>query len=110
MLMCLFRRDIRFVSYGAGILSKLGSRGESPRPPLNLLADFSGGSLVCALGIMMALFERTRSGKGQVIDASMVSTNWRIVVETKEGSGAGEKKILKEPKLGKYLESLKTKL
>lgn len=63
--------DINYLAV-SGILSKLGSRGESPRPPLNLLADFSGGSLVCTLGIMMALFERTRSGKGQVIDASMV--------------------------------------
>lgn len=31
---------------------------------------------MCVLGIMMALFERTRSGKGQVIDANMVSINW----------------------------------
>lgn len=56
-----------------GVLSRLGRSGENPSPPLNLLADFGGGGLMCALGIVMALFERTRSGKGQVIDASMVS-------------------------------------
>ncbi|KAM7148486.1 alpha-methylacyl-CoA racemase [Molossus nigricans] len=63
--------DINYLAL-SGVLSKIGRDGENPYAPLNLLADFGGGSLMCALGIMMALFERTRSGKGQVIDASMV--------------------------------------
>ena len=40
--------------------------------PINLLADFAGGGLTCAMGIMAALFERSKSGLGQVIDANMV--------------------------------------
>ena len=40
--------------------------------PVNLLADFAGGSMVAVMGIMMALFERQSSGKGQVVDCSMV--------------------------------------
>ena len=40
--------------------------------PQNLVADFAGGSLLCALGIVMALLERTTSGRGQVVDAAMV--------------------------------------
>ena len=40
--------------------------------PINLLADFAGGGLSCAFGIVLALFERSHSGKGQVIDANMV--------------------------------------
>ena len=36
------------------------------------LADFAGGSFSCVIGILMALFERTRSGKGQLVDAAMV--------------------------------------
>lgn len=63
--------DINYLAL-SGVLSRLGSSGENPSAPLNLLADFAGGGLMCALGIVMALFERTRSGKGQVIDASMV--------------------------------------
>ncbi|KAM5331530.1 alpha-methylacyl-CoA racemase [Glossophaga mutica] len=63
--------DINFLAL-SGVLSKLGRSGENPYAPLNLLADFGGGGLMCALGIILALFERTRSGKGQVIDASMV--------------------------------------
>ena len=40
--------------------------------PNNLLGDFAGGGMLCALGIMVALFERQSSGKGQVIDVAMV--------------------------------------
>jgi alpha-methylacyl-CoA racemase len=46
---------------------------DKPTFPLNLLADFAGGGLTCALGVMLALFERTRSNRGQVVDADMVS-------------------------------------
>lgn len=63
--------DINFLSI-SGVLSSLGRANQKPHAPVNLLADFAGGSLVCALGILMALNERHRSGKGQVIDASMV--------------------------------------
>jgi alpha-methylacyl-CoA racemase len=41
-------------------------------PPLNLVADFGGGSMFVLLGIVAALYERERSGSGQVIDAAMV--------------------------------------
>jgi alpha-methylacyl-CoA racemase len=51
----------------------IGRHGDKPIPPVNLLADFAGGGLMCSFGIMMALFERNTSGKGQVIDASMVN-------------------------------------
>ncbi|XP_064607745.1 alpha-methylacyl-CoA racemase-like [Liolophura sinensis] len=63
--------DINYLAT-SGILSALGRKGEKPTPPVNLVADFAGGSLTCALGIMMALFERSHSGKGQVVDCSMV--------------------------------------
>jgi hypothetical protein len=46
---------------------------EKPSFPLNLLADFAGGGMMCVLGILLALFERaTKSGKGQVVDVDMV--------------------------------------
>ncbi|XP_075443908.1 alpha-methylacyl-CoA racemase [Ascaphus truei] len=63
--------DINYVAV-SGLLSKLGMKHMNPVAPLNLLADFSGGSLICALGILMSLYERTKSGQGQVIDSSMV--------------------------------------
>ncbi|CAG0894524.1 unnamed protein product [Darwinula stevensoni] len=63
--------DINYLAL-SGVLSMLGRSNESPLPPVNLLADFAGGGLICALGIVMALFHRTRSNQGQVIDTSMV--------------------------------------
>ncbi|XP_004605615.2 alpha-methylacyl-CoA racemase [Sorex araneus] len=63
--------DINYLAL-SGVLSRIGRSGENPYAPLNLVADFGGGGLMCALGIVLALFERTRSGRGQVIDANMV--------------------------------------
>ncbi|XP_057364517.1 alpha-methylacyl-CoA racemase-like [Daphnia carinata] len=63
--------DINYVAL-TGLLSLLGRHGSNPIPPQNLLADFAGGGLLCAMGIAMALFERERSNMGQIIDASMV--------------------------------------
>jgi alpha-methylacyl-CoA racemase len=40
-------------------------------PPLNLLGDFGGGGMLMAFGVMCALFEARRSGKGQVVDVAM---------------------------------------
>jgi alpha-methylacyl-CoA racemase len=57
----------------SGVLSSLGRKNENPLAPVNLLADFAGGSFVCALGILAALLERGHSGKGQVSGAKKLS-------------------------------------
>jgi alpha-methylacyl-CoA racemase len=63
--------DINYIAI-SGALSVIGRKGEKPLPPINLLGDFAGGGMTCALGITLALLERVQSGKGQVIDAAMV--------------------------------------
>ncbi|XP_066940541.1 alpha-methylacyl-CoA racemase isoform X3 [Macrobrachium rosenbergii] len=63
--------DINYVAI-SGLLSILGRKEGKPTPPINLLADFAGGGLMCAFGIALALLERSNSGLGQVIDANMV--------------------------------------
>lgn len=63
--------DINYLAT-SGILSRLGRKDQPPVAPINLLADFAGGGMTCAMGIMAALFERSQSGQGQVIDANMV--------------------------------------
>jgi alpha-methylacyl-CoA racemase len=63
--------DINYLSQ-TGVLSAIGYRDRPPVAPLNLVADFGGGSMFVLLGIVAALYERERSGKGQVIDAAMV--------------------------------------
>lgn len=63
--------DINYLAI-SGILSMLGRKNENPTAPINTLADFAGGGLICALGICLALLERHNSGKGQIIDSAMV--------------------------------------
>ena len=64
--------DINYISY-SGVLSTLGREHEKPYAPINLVADFAGGGLMCALAIMTSLYERAVGSKaGKVIDCSMV--------------------------------------
>ena len=63
--------DLNYIAI-TGALDAIGKRGELPVPPQNLVGDFGGGSMYCAMGILAALFERTSSGKGQVVDAAIV--------------------------------------
>ena len=63
--------DINYIAV-TGALSAVGKAGEPAVPPQNLVGDFGGGSMYCAFGIMAALYERERSGKGQVVDAAIV--------------------------------------
>ena len=55
-----------------GALAAIGRADGTPVPPLNLVADFGGGSMLLLVGVLAALFERERSGAGQVVDAAMV--------------------------------------
>jgi alpha-methylacyl-CoA racemase len=63
--------DINYIAL-AGALDPIGRHGQPPSPPLNLVGDFGGGGLMLAFGMVCALLERVRSGKGQVVDAAMV--------------------------------------
>ncbi|XP_073825650.1 alpha-methylacyl-CoA racemase-like [Musca autumnalis] len=63
--------DINYAAI-SGVLSMLGHKNEKPQPPINILADFAGGGLMCSLGICLALLERHRSGRGQVVDSAMI--------------------------------------
>jgi alpha-methylacyl-CoA racemase len=63
--------DLNYIAL-TGALHAIGGEGGAPVPPLNLVADYGGGALYLAFGIMAALFERQTSGLGQVVDAAMV--------------------------------------
>jgi alpha-methylacyl-CoA racemase len=63
--------DLNYIAL-AGALEHMGRRGQPPTPPLNLVGDFGGGGLMLAFGMVCALLERERSGRGQVVDAAMV--------------------------------------
>lgn len=63
--------DINYIAL-TGALAAIGHPKSHSVPPLNLVGDYGGGSLFLAFGIMSALWERERSGLGQVIDAAIV--------------------------------------
>jgi len=63
--------DINYIAL-SGALSLFKRKGERPLPPCNLLGDFAGGGMLCAMGILLALIEKGRSGQGQVVDSAMV--------------------------------------
>jgi alpha-methylacyl-CoA racemase len=62
--------DINYISV-TGVLHAIGP-AQAPMPPLNLVGDFGGGSMLVVIGILTALLERERSGEGQVVDSAMV--------------------------------------
>ena len=63
--------DLNYVSLTA-VTHALGRAQQTPTVPLPLIGDFSGGGLFFALGMVSAIFEASKSGQGQVVDASIV--------------------------------------
>ena len=63
--------DLNYIAL-TGALHAIGRAGQPPVPPLNLVGDFGGGALYLAVGVLAALVEARRSGRGQVVDAAMV--------------------------------------
>jgi alpha-methylacyl-CoA racemase len=63
--------DINYIAV-SGALSMLGSAGQRPTPPINILGDFAGGGAILFQGILLALLAREKSGRGQVVEANMV--------------------------------------
>jgi len=63
--------DINYIGL-SGALHAIGEPGGKPVPPLNLIGDFGGGGMLLAYGLVCALLEAQKSGKGQVVDTAMV--------------------------------------
>ena len=63
--------DLNYIAL-TGALHAIGRAGQAPTPPINLVGDFGGGTLYLVMGVLAALHEAQRSGKGQVVDAAMV--------------------------------------
>jgi alpha-methylacyl-CoA racemase len=80
--------DIDYVAV-AGALHPIGQAGGPPVPPLNLVGDFGGGGMLLALGVVAALLEAGRSGRGQVVDAAMVDGAALLTTQFHELLAAG---------------------
>jgi alpha-methylacyl-CoA racemase len=55
----------------SGVIAANGPRGGAPVPLLPVVGDFGGGGLTLAYGVVCALYEAQRSGRGQVVDVAM---------------------------------------
>src|SRR5215470_5427714 len=73
--------DMNYLSL-AGVLNLIGEKDRKPVIPLNLVADYAGASLHGALGIMLALFARERTGRGQHVDVSYLDTTVSLLAAT----------------------------
>jgi len=62
--------DVNYLSF-AGILDIIGEKDRTPCIPGIQIADLVGGGMNAAIGILLALVARERTGKGQYIDISM---------------------------------------
>jgi alpha-methylacyl-CoA racemase len=63
--------DINYISL-TGALNSIGRKDSNPVPPLNLIGDYGGGGMHLAVGMLSALISSLKTGKGQVVDSSMV--------------------------------------
>jgi alpha-methylacyl-CoA racemase len=79
--------DINYISV-TGALAAIGP-AERPVPPLNLVGDFGGGALYLVVGVLAALLEAKKSGKGQVVDAAMCDGAASLMSMFFDMAGAG---------------------
>jgi alpha-methylacyl-CoA racemase len=63
--------DIAYIAL-AGALHLVGRPEEPPPPPVNVVGDYGGGGMLLAFGIVCAVLEARRTGRGQVVDAAIV--------------------------------------
>ncbi len=73
--------DLNYLSL-AGVLGLIGEPDRKPAIPLNIIADYGGASLHGALGVVMALFARERTGKGQHVDVAYLDTTLSLLAAT----------------------------
>ncbi len=62
--------DVNYLSY-SGVLNMIGAADRPPSIPGVQLADIAGGGMYGAIGILLALLARDRTGRGQYVDISM---------------------------------------
>lgn len=73
--------DLNYIAT-AGALSMLGRAGQPPTIPHNLLADYAGGGMHGAIGVLAALAARQNTGRGQYVDISMLDGTIALLAQT----------------------------
>ena len=101
------------------MLHAIGRPGERPVPPLNLVGDFGGGSMLLVIGVLAAIWEARTSGSGQVVDAAMIdgasilaacetgeSSAWTHYKEATDSQISGESRALVAKQFEKVKEAI----
>ncbi|MGD0670926.1 MAG: CaiB/BaiF CoA-transferase family protein [Candidatus Binatus sp.] len=86
----LVGHDINYIGT-AGVLSLLGRPGQPPTIPHNLIADYAGGGMHGAIGVLAALVARSQTGRGQYVDISMMDGSLAILAQAFSAFFAGGK-------------------
>ncbi|MFM9942203.1 MAG: CaiB/BaiF CoA transferase family protein [Hyphomicrobiaceae bacterium] len=81
--------DINYIAL-TGALATIGTKAGGPVLPLNLVGDYGGGALYMVVGVLAAYIEAQRSGKGQVVDTSMVEGAASLMTPTYGALAAGQ--------------------
>ena len=77
----LVGHDINYIAT-AGVLSLLGRPGQPPTIPHNLVADYAGGGMHGAIGVLAALVARNQTGRGQYVDISMMDGTLALLAQS----------------------------
>ena len=90
--------DINYIGM-TGVLNAIGKDGQPPVPPLNMVGDFGGGSMFLVNGILAALVERGRTGKGNIVDAAIVDGTNSLMSFVHGMAGLGQWRTRREANL-----------
>jgi alpha-methylacyl-CoA racemase len=90
--------DINYIGM-TGVLNAIGKDGQPPVPPLNMIGDFGGGSMFLVTGILAALIERGRTGKGNIVDAAIVDGTHSLMSFVHGMAGLGQWRTARESNL-----------
>lgn len=87
--------DINYIAL-SGVLDAVGPKGGRPVPPLNLVADYGGGGLMLAFGMVSALLATRAGAPGRVIDCAMsegasllMAGTWTLIANGWRSDGRG---------------------
>ncbi len=73
--------DVTYLAM-SGVLGLIGEADRPPAIPLNLIADYGGAAMHGAVGILMALYARDNSGRGQHVDVSHLDATLSMLAAT----------------------------
>ncbi len=90
--------DINYIGM-TGVLNAIGKDGQPPAVPLNMIGDFGGGSMFLVTGILAALIERARTGKGNIVDAAIVDGTHSLMSFVHGMAGLGQWRTGRESNL-----------